>query len=248
MTDKIELGSQTAKAGFQNEKEIAGKFNNWQIDADAQNWLTIMSYDIRQIEHVKATVISGHKADINVLIQIKMKNAYDTENIQVKLVSNDSGYNQIDKRWLKSYNELWNIPCEVYRLLQYFTGELKPYRRDTRDNRRMFANEFTAEEQTLLLSWFEQNKILILSDILRGRGLFSAEWYLVINKSSAVIRWTLKNINDVLQHYLGNGAVSVSPKGSFYIGNVTIQRKGGDNGRETAKMLQFKINPAELFD
>jgi hypothetical protein len=27
-----------------------------------------------------------------------------------------------------------------------------------------------------------------------------------------------------------------------------MQRKGGDGGRETAKMLQFKINPAELFD
>ncbi|MBX7261288.1 MAG: hypothetical protein K1X26_06545 [Chitinophagales bacterium] len=27
-----------------------------------------------------------------------------------------------------------------------------------------------------------------------------------------------------------------------------MQRKGGDNGRETAKMLQFKINPAELFE
>ena len=29
---------------------------------------------------------------------------------------------------------------------------------------------------------------------------------------------------------------------------ITMQRKSGDNGRETAKMLQFKINPAELFD
>ena len=26
-----------------------------------------------------------------------------------------------------------------------------------------------------------------------------------------------------------------------------MQRKGGDAGRDTAKMLQFKINPVELF-
>jgi R.HinP1I restriction endonuclease len=26
-----------------------------------------------------------------------------------------------------------------------------------------------------------------------------------------------------------------------------MQRKGGDGGRETARMLQFKINPALLF-
>ncbi|PIP30525.1 type II restriction endonuclease, partial [bacterium (Candidatus Howlettbacteria) CG23_combo_of_CG06-09_8_20_14_all_37_9] len=27
-----------------------------------------------------------------------------------------------------------------------------------------------------------------------------------------------------------------------------MQRKGGDGGRESAKMLQFKINPVELFE
>lgn len=32
------------------------------------------------------------------------------------------------------------------------------------------------------------------------------------------------------------------------LGRVGIQGKGGDNGRETANMLQFKIDPTELFD
>lgn len=41
--------------------------------------------------------------------------------------------------------------------------------------------------------------------------------------------------------------VSITKKGSFKIGNITVQRKGGDNGRESANMLQFKINPAELI-
>ncbi len=27
-----------------------------------------------------------------------------------------------------------------------------------------------------------------------------------------------------------------------------MQRKGGDAGRETANMLQFKVDPVELFD
>ena len=27
-----------------------------------------------------------------------------------------------------------------------------------------------------------------------------------------------------------------------------MQRKGGDGGRKTAQMLQFKINPALLFE
>lgn len=108
-------------------------------------------------------------------------------------------------------------------------------------------NEFTDNEQIMLLNWFKNNKILVLSDILRGRGEFSAEWMLVAQKLSQNSRWTLKNINEVLQHY-GDGDVVISPRGSLKIGRVTMQRKGGDNGRPTANMLQFKIDPAELFE
>lgn len=42
--------------------------------------------------------------------------------------------------------------------------------------------------------------------------------------------------------------VEFSPKGSLKIGKITMQRKGGDGGRDSAKMLQFKLNPCELFE
>lgn len=245
--DLVELGSQTARNGFKNEQDVADKFNNWQEDEDAQKWLKIMQYKLEEIEYVKAVVIHGYKADVNVKVQIKLKNALDIENIQVKLVSNKKGFNQIDKRWLRSYNELWNIPDDVYRLLQYFTGELQPYRTGTRDSRRMFLSEFTEEERNRVLNWFEENKMLIVSDILRGRGEFSAEWVLVAQKVESNARWVLKNINEVMQHY-SQGAVEMSPRGSINLGRITVQRKGGDGGRDTANMLQFKIDPTELFD
>lgn len=247
MNKKQEIGSSIAKHGFQNEKEIALKFNAWKEDSDAQEWLKIMGYDLLIIEYVKANVISGYKADLNVVIQIKLKKIQDTENIQVKLVSNLSGYNQIDKRWLKSYKEMWNIPDNVYNLLQYFTGELLPYKQNTKDTRRMFITEFSKDEQDILINWLNENKILIVNDIIKGRGILSAEWYLVINKAHENIKWVLKNVNVVIQHYLGDGKIQISPRGSIYIGNITVQRKGGDGGRPTANMLQFKINPAELF-
>lgn len=40
----------------------------------------------------------------------------------------------------------------------------------------------------------------------------------------------------------------MTPRGSLKIGRITVQRKGGDNGRKTANMLQFKINPTEIFN
>lgn len=243
--EKFEHGSKIAKNGFQNERDIAEKFNNWENDSEAQEWLIIMNYKLEEIEYVRADVINGYKADLNVKVQIKLKNIIDVENIQVKLVSNKKGFNQVDKRWLKKYDELWDIPENVYKVLQYFTGELKPYKK-TQSAKRMFLNEMSEEEQKIVIEWFNQNKITILTDIIKGRGEFSAEWVLVVQKVGE-IKWVLKNINDVLNHYYGDGEVKISPRGSINFCKITIQRKGGDNGRETANMLQFKLDPTELF-
>ena len=255
MTEKeilINRGSRTAKNGFRNEDFIVAEFNNWKHSELGQLWLKAMDYDLNDIESVRAIKIKGsYKADIQVeiKIEIKLKSLIDIQNLQVKLVSNPKGFNQIDKRWLKNYNELWNIPADVYELLQYFTGELAPKISNPRDNRRMFADEFTQKEQEKLLNFFKNNKTLIVNDILKGRGKFSAEWMLVILrlKDNNIIKWKLEPINKVLNHF-GNGEVLITPRGSFKIGKITIQRKGGDNGRKTANMLQFKINPAELIE
>lgn len=245
--DLVQLGSQTARNGFKNEQDIADRFNHWQIHNEAKDWLTIMGYDLYEIKSVKAVVLHGYKSDVNVQVYICFKDAADVRNIQVKLVSNKKGFNQIDKRWVRSYQGMWQFDDRILQLLQYFTGELKPYSIDSKNKKRMFMTEFSKDDQALVLNWFEKNKILVLTDILRGRGEFSAEWVLVAQKTQQNSRWVLKNINQVLQHY-GEGDVSISPKGSIKIGRVTVQRKGGDNGRPTAAMLQFKIDPTELFD
>lgn len=239
-----EKGSKIARDGFKNEKDVVRKFNNWTIDKDAQEWLKIMGYELDEIEYVVAKILHGYKTDVQAQITIKLKKIIDAQNIQVKLVSNPKGFNQIDKRWVDQYVEMWDIPKDVADLLKYFTGEYKPYK-EVKDERRMFLNELSDEEQLKVMNFFENNKTLILCDIIKGRGQFAAEWMLVIQKVGDV-RWVLKPINFVLNHY-GEGKVSITQRGSLKIGRVTVQRKGGDGGRKTANMLQFKVNPAELF-
>lgn len=111
----------------------------------------------------------------------------------------------------------------------------------------MFLNEMETEKQDIVIKWFRENKTLILSDIIKGRGKFSAEWVLVAQKVNKDSRWVLKNVNEVLQHY-SVGEVKISPRGSILPGGGLLQRKGGDGGRDTAKMLQFKLDPTSLFD
>lgn len=245
--DKIALGSKTAKDGFKNEHFVIDVFNNWEKEILAQEWLKAMGYNIKEIENVNAQKIKGsYKADVQVVIsiQIKLQKLQDIQNLQVKLVSNPQGFNQIDKRWLKSYKDLWNIPEDVLQILQYFVGEIKPNIQNPRDERRMFFDEFLQKDQDKILEFFRENQPMILNDILKGRGQFASEWFLVILKISD-LKWILKPINEVINFYSGN--IAFSPKGSLLIGKITMQRKGGDGGRDSAKMLQFKINPAELF-
>lgn len=241
------LGSQTAKKGFQNEDDIVAKFNNWRIDEDAQKWLIIMQYNIDKIEYVKALKLSGFKTDVQIQVTIKLSDAIDAQNLQVKLVSNPKGFNQVDKRWVDKYIEMWNIPNDIVSILKRYTGEVKPTISNPKDKKRMFANEFSSNEQTQILKWLSDNKSLIVSDILKGRGQFAAEWMLVAQKIKANSRWILKPMNYCL-NYFGNGTIEITPRGNFKIGRITMQRKGGDGGRITANMLQFKINPAELFE
>ena len=70
---------------------------------------------------------------------------------------------------------------------------------------------------------------------------------MVAQKYENIFRWTLKPINVAINHY-SEGEVSITGRGSLKLGRVTMQRKGGDAGRDTANMLQFKVDPTELFN
>ncbi len=242
------IGSYTAKSGFENETIIIDKFNNWKTDKEAKKWLIIMGYVIDKIDSIKAVKVSNkYKTDIQVQITIYMKKTISAENLSIKLVSHSTGFNQIDKRWIKKYAEMWSIPKDVVKILKLFTGEISPNKKNPRDNRRMFFDEMKKEQQNKVLDFFSKNKFLIISDILKGRGKFSAGWMLVISKSKRKNKWVLKSINHVM-NFFAEDSVKITSRGNLKIGRITMQRKGGDAGRKTAKMLQFKINPVKLFD
>ena len=237
-----EKGSMIAKNGFVNEEFVIQKFYSFKNDNVASSWLTSMGYSIDNIDSLDAIKLYGCKSDIQ--LNIHCHDEVFTENIQVKLVSQNSGYNQIDKRWVGKYVDLWEIPEDVATLLRLFSGETKSDLDNLRDNRRMFMDEFSLEDQDKILNFFENNKKRILADILMGNDEFGANWILVIkkyNNDSLLI-----STNDLISYYLGK-SFYISRYGNLKIGDITLQRKGGDRGRVTANMLQFKSNPLKYF-
>ncbi len=241
---KIELGSQTAKNGFKNEDEIRDKFNNWKTDKEARIWLGAMNYKLADIESVTATKPHGEKADVEVVI--KTKSGEKREGISIKLVSSEQGFNQIDKRWLATYAKMWKMPTAVHDALKLFVGETPPTK-PSKETNRMYLSELDAETQKAVLDFFTENKETIVSDLFSGDGAHTAGWMMVALKSSDKPRWVLRTDAYAIK-FFSEGKVELTRNGNLKIGRITVQRKGGDGGRETAKMLQFKINPALLFE
>lgn len=241
---KAALGSSTAKNGFKNEDEIRDKFNNWRTDKDAQDWLAAMNYRVADLQEVVAAKPHGEKADVEV--RIKTNAGEKKEGISIKLVSSPTGFNQIDKRWLATYAKMWKMPAGVQASLKLFVGETPP-RVAGRDPKRMYLNELSPEEQKAVLDFFTSNRDEIVSDLFAGDGIHAAGWVMVAFKATENTRWVIRSSADTIKHF-SDGKVEITRTGNLKIGRVTMQRKGGDGGRETAKMLQFKINPVQLFD
>jgi hypothetical protein len=65
-----------------------------------------------------------------------------------------------------------------------------------------------------------------------------------LDNKNKTTQWVLKDIN-VVMNFFGSGDVCISPKGTLYIGKITMQRKGGT---PDPTKLQFKINPCQLFE
>ncbi|MEZ6127723.1 MAG: hypothetical protein R3C59_03515 [Planctomycetaceae bacterium] len=243
-TAKQELGSRTAKNGFRNEDDIRDKFNNWTTDKDARKWLTAMQYQLNQIKSVTAVKPHGQKADVEVTI--KTKSGTSVEGISIKLVSSETGFNQIDKRWLRHYAQMWKMPPEVVQALKLYVGETAPIQ-PSRHAERMYLDELPAATQTAVIDFFKTHKDEVISDLFAGDGEHAADWFMVTFKGSDSPRSLIRSLPDTIRFY-AEGDVMMTKAGNLKIGRVSMQRKGGDNGRESAKMLQFKINPVALFD
>lgn len=106
-------GSEIAKSGFNAEKVINAKFNNWIKEQIVWNWLRSMNIDFNDIEHLESVLVPNVKHDIKLMIKHK-KQGIIKRYIQVKNISGSEGYNQIDKRWINRYAELWKYQAKYH--------------------------------------------------------------------------------------------------------------------------------------
>lgn len=151
------------------------------------------------------------------------------EPISVKLIRNKSGFNQIDKRWVDNYKELFKMSDEMSVKLKLYCGEIKYNNPTARDSRRLFIDEIKSGLLNEIITFFEQYKKDMISTFFKGNGEGAAKWILVVHKDSDNQKFILKDMEDVIDFY-ANGDTYVTKNGNMKIGQVSMQRKGGDGG------------------
>ncbi|MGL5123699.1 MAG: DNA (cytosine-5-)-methyltransferase [Fusobacteriaceae bacterium] len=261
------LGSKTAKDGFKNEKDICLKFENWHHDCDAQKWLQDMGYNLKEISNLIAIQIPTKisikdvdeyncspdnfndmtkfkKADAQIKLTITLRDIVKIENISLKKANSSADYNQVDKRKVSTYKEMWGFDDEIEKWLKLFTGEVEHSNSSSKDSRRLFLTEMPSAISDKIINFFEKNRILVISDLLKGRGGLSANWLLVTKCDDNSTSWYLADINIAMNFY-NQGEVMITPRGSLKIGKIVMQRKGGTPDPTS---LQFKFSPCDIFN
>ena len=239
--------SETAKGGFRNEDWVVDQFNGWNAGSRAEEWLGIMGHARPKKVCAQTTRKMGffNKADVLVLVDECV------EWVSVKKFT--ASFNQIDKHWVKDFAKMWRMPNDVADSLRMYCGESGFRPTDcansaahTRDERRFFMDELSDAQQKKILSFFGKNRNQIIKDVMAGRGKGAAKWMLLVEEGEgASPKSTLLSMTEAVRHCIG--PASITKRGNLRLGSITIQRKGGDAGMDTAQMLQFKFSPRELI-
>lgn len=259
-------GSRTAKGGFEIEAIVAETFEEWRSSPDAEDWLTVMSYDPQNIESVSASTPRGTgKADVILKIKKEDESGYFEERISVKKTKNSS-YNQVSKRTVDDYAEMFDFSELTVKGLKKYCGE-EGYRpkdlvekgeldsselEDLYDASwhdppiRLSFKELSKEEKEAIKKDFNEKHEMIVKTILAGDPK-EVDWYLAVraqkkNEHYNVEKTLLEPIEQTVERY-ARGGFRPPSRSSFKVGKITVQRKGGTPDPEK---LQFKMNPWEI--
>ena len=252
--DLRNLASSTAKDGYAVEKKVVDMFvNKEQIPDDVKNLLNMDSS--KDVECIRGG--GTQKSDI----VVKYTTEDGTEKVagvSIKLVKNvkTGGYNHLDRRSVATFMGFFDktdTSDRVKELFDKFCGVVPPDK-NSKSSKRMFMNEFSKEDQDIVINWLNDNKKKVLNLIFAGSVNYKEGEDDSFDKNHAAdyiltsygINGTkkLEKITDKIKEY-DDAEWKLTPNGSLKLGNITLQRKGGSGQPDN---IQFKIKIPGIKD
>lgn len=159
-----------------------------------------------------------------------------------------TGFNQIKRCSLKNFSTEFDVPVNIQALLRKYTYERKKFL--------LKGKKYTQDELDGLTSYLNMKRKALLLSAFTGQAKKSkANWLLLhqwtppnweknIAKKG---RSELISMQDILAIF-DKITVSYSRYGTITFGaGITLQRKGGDKGKDSANDLQFKMRTLPLL-
>ena len=235
------INSETAKNGYNEEELVCKDLNNEMIKKILS---PIIGSEFDECIRVKG----NHKCDI--------KSNNDLLKAQVKKYKNGQ-FQQLDRHCLTSLIEAvpeLNTVIQILKdLLEYPLLPNGTHVDKTCSIKKLCISNYSQETLDNLLTLLNKNKTQILMYAFTGNNLEMHPEYLfgveyMNNKRNKLVVFKIKDIIS----YLETLEFKISPrKTAILLGDesmISLQRKGGDNGRKSSNQLQIKIIVSKLVN
>ena len=244
--DLISAQSAAANRGLKAETELINSINN---QSDECAWIVEECCETSGYGNFGARKPSN-KEKPDVVLFDKKNEELSTKGISIKTYKPKVSFGQANRGTVETYVKDLGIPNSVAETLLAFTHK-------TQSGDRVMLNQSSKSSQTELLDFFTQFQKQIISHILRGKELsaLKADWLLFHEAKDESWKmhvgdkkfWRLYPMEEIIECCLRKKP-TINENGNLILGiGLTMQRKGGDSGKDSANDLQFKIDPVEII-
>ena len=238
--------SDAAKRGLKVELVLIERINS--KDPECQ-WIVEECCESTGYGNFKATKPDNREKP-DLIIHSEKTDDAAAQGISLKSYKKGVSFCQANRGKLETFIHDLDIPVDVSETLRLFTIK------DPK-GKRVMLNKAPQDKQKALLSFFTKSQKVIIAHVLQGKfhASLKANWMLF--HETMVGTWD-KNVGnknfwrlypmEMIIDTCCSSQPTFSKKGNLILGiGLTLQRKGGDNGKETANDLQFKINPIQII-
>jgi hypothetical protein len=238
--------SEAAARGLKAETTLIDRIN--QRDSVCE-WIVEETCDTRGYGDFKARKPNNREKPDVVIYNGSNPHA-KSPGISLKTYKPKVGFGHANRGTVDTYARDLKMPANVADTLRAFATV-------TDDQDRTLLNQAPAEEQLAVVGFFTQFQRQIVAHVLSGKSdaVLKADWMMFHEAEEG--NWEENVGNKKCWHLYPMAKVidcccslkpKISKKGSLDVGlGLTLQRKGGDNGRSTANDLQFKISPKKIM-
>jgi len=239
--------SAAAQRGLKAESELINSINK---QTDECAWIVEECCETSGYGNFGARKPSN-KEKPDVVLFDKKNVEPSTKGISIKTYKPKVSFGQANRGTVETYIKDLGIPKNVAETLLAFTHK-------TQSGERVMLNQNSESDQTQLLEFFTKFQKQIISHILRGKELapLKADWLLFHEAKDESWKmhvgdkrfWKLYPMDQIIGCCLLTKP-QINKNGNMILGTgLTMQRKGGDGGKDSANDLQFKIDPVEIIE